>query len=97
MVAMEKLRDIVLDVLRERFDDVAIENIDIQRDRDEDGNDILRVQVVFDGNTKRLDARKASSVQRYMRPRLAEIQETAFPVMSYISKSDYRKHKAAAA
>ena len=45
---MEKLRDIVLDVLRERFDDVAIENIDIQRDRDEDGNDMQgRVNLVF--------------------------------------------------
>lgn len=97
MVSISNLTEIVTNVLRERFDDVDIERVEIERDFDDDGDEILRIQVVFDGKEKQLDARKASSVQRYMRPKLADVSENAFPVISYVSKSDYRKRNPAAA
>ncbi len=91
----QAIRDVVERVLKERFDDVEIESIEVESDYDDDGDRILRVQVVFDGTRKKLDAHKTSSVLRYMRPKLEEIDEFAFPVISYIAASDLRKSKAA--
>jgi len=97
MTDMRKLEKVIRDVLKERFGNVKFDTIDIKRDYDADGDEILRILVVVEDAVKRLDASRASTVQRYMRPKLADIQETAFPVISYVSRSDYRKQKAAAA
>lgn len=92
-----KIEKIVRNVLSERFENVEIESISVVFDVDEDGDDILRVKVIFDGQTKHLDARKASGVLRHLRPKIAEIGEDAFPIMSYIAKSELGKHKTEAA
>lgn len=93
----KKLRTIIQAVLNERFDDVAIDSINIMPDVDEDGDRILHVEVVFDGKQKQLDASKTSTVLRHMLPKFAEIGERGFPVISYIAKSEIRKSKAATA
>ncbi len=93
----EKLRKVIESVLRERFDNVEIETVSIESDFDEDGDAILRVKVIFDGEKKQLDARIASGVLRHMRPKMAEIGEEAFPVISYIAKSEIEDKKPAAA
>lgn len=90
-----RTRRIVEAVLKERLDGVDIESIAVESDIDDDGDRLLRVQVVFDGTRKPLDAHKTSGILRYMRPRLEEIDEFAFPVISYIAASDLRKAKAA--
>ncbi len=97
MVKREKLKEVIESVLRERFGDVEIETISIEPDFDEDGDAILRVKVMFDGEKNQLDARTASGVLRHMRPRIAEIGEEAFPVISYIAKSEFEDKKPAAA
>lgn len=97
MAENAELKAIVEAVLRERFDDVTIESMELERDIDQDGDEILRVNVIFDGKKKRLDSRKTSGLLRHLRPKIAEIGEYAFPVVSFISKSDYGKQKTAAA
>lgn len=90
------LRALVEEVLHERFEGVEIHSIGVVRDTDEDGDSILRLKVVFDGEKKTLDSRRASSVVRHMLARFAEAGEYAFPVISYIAKSDLRKSGTAA-
>ena len=97
MAEYDKLTEVIESVLRERFDNVEIESISIESDFDEDGDAILRVKVIFDSGQKQLDAHKSSSVLRYMRPKLAEIGEEAFPIISFIAKSEIGKTKPAAA
>lgn len=89
MASDVELHDVIMSVLKERFDDVVIESISVDPDFDKDGDPILVVKVIFDGTKKQLDARKTSTVIRHLRPKLAEINETAFPIISYISKSEY--------
>ncbi len=89
MVDREKLKKVIKAVLLERFDNVEIESIFIESDFDEDGDAILRVKVIFDGEQEQLDAHKTSSVLRHLRPKIAEIGEMAFPIISYIAKSEF--------
>ncbi|HER25626.1 MAG TPA: hypothetical protein ENI69_00795 [Rhodospirillales bacterium] len=97
MVSKSKLNAVIEKVLRDIFDDIDIETITVEPDIDEDGDNILRVRVIFDGENKQLDTHKTSSLLRYMRPKIADIGENAFPVVSFIAKSEIRKPKPEAA
>lgn len=88
MVENQELREIILAVLKEIFGDARIEGVNVAFAYDEDGDEILRVKVIFDGTEEQLDGRKASSVVRHMRPRLAAIGQQAFPIISYVSSDE---------
>lgn len=91
MQSIEKIKRIVSQILAERFDDITILSVNIDRDVDEDDNPILLVRVVFDGKAKNLDAKKASGIVRTLLPALADADERAFPILSFISKADLGK------
>lgn len=91
MTDTDTIRDIVRSILSERFENIDIVSINIDRDVDEDGAPILLVKVVFDGKKKQLDAKKASGLVRRILPKLAEADERGFPVLSFIEKSDLGK------
>ena len=57
---------------------------------------MVAIKIVFDGTEEQFDARKASSVVRHMRPRLAMIGEQAFPIISYVSSDEMSGVKDAA-
>ena len=88
MAENQKLKEIVRAVLKEIFGDARIRDVYVASAYDGDGDEILHVKVVFDGTEEQFDARKASSVVRHMRPRLATIGEQAFPIISYVSSAE---------
>ena len=88
MADNQQLKGIVRSVLEEIFGNDRIGDVYIASAYDEDGDEILRVRVVFDGTEEQFDARKASTVVRHMRPRLATIGEQAFPIISYVSSDE---------
>lgn len=88
MAENQKLERIIRSVLEEIFGNDRIEDVYVASAYDEDGDEILRITVVFDGTEEQFDARKASSVVRHMRPRLATIGEQAFPIISYVSSDE---------
>ena len=85
MVENQTAKEIIQAVLKEIFGDARIGDVYVAPDYDKDGDEILRVKVVFDGTEEQFDARKATSVVRHMRPRLAAIGQQAFPIISYVS------------
>ncbi|HEU0222957.1 MAG TPA: hypothetical protein VFR34_12200 [Paracoccaceae bacterium] len=92
-----RVRDIVANLLRERFANVTFRSIDVEPDEDADGDRILRVRVVFDAERKTLDPRKTLGLIRHLRPRLSKIKEEGFPVLSFIAASELEGEKPAAA
>ena len=96
MAENQELKGIIRAVLEEIFGDARIGDVHVASAYDEDGDEILRVKVVFDGTEEQFDARKASSVVRHMRPRLATIGEQAFPIISYVSSDEMSGVKDAA-
>ena len=96
MAENQELKGIIRAVLEEIFGDARTGDVHVASAYDEDGDEILRVKVVFDGTEEQFDARKASSVVRHMRPRLAMIGEQAFPIISYVSSDEMSGVKDAA-
>lgn len=82
-------------VVREAFPDGAIDAVQLEDDWDEDGEPIIWVTVVFRSGSV-LDVRKRMALISNIRPVLAEQGTSAFPVVSYRSKSDHDKLSAAA-
>jgi hypothetical protein len=87
----DKVADIVADVLGRDFEKIKIHKVNVTPDHDRDGNDILRIQVVFEGVLRGADVRHAAGAVRRLRPALEEIDVDMFPLLSFVSKLDYER------
>ena len=93
MTVAEKgnLERIIEAVLKDVFGAAQIEDVYVVHSVDADGDDILRVYVAFNGAEDQFNAKAASGVVRQMRPRLyEELEEDAFPIISYLSSADMK-------
>jgi hypothetical protein len=74
------------------FDNIEIVNVIVTPDTDRDGDDFLRVAVIFAGDLRESDARKVAGVSRTIRPTLREmIDEDLCPLLSFVSEIDYKR------
>ena len=87
----DRIKAIVREHLATWFDDIEITSINVRHVEDEDGVEFLAISVVFDGKKKQLDAAKTSKVVRHVRPKMRAAGENAFPVFSFIAKSELGK------
>lgn len=94
---MAALDELVGEVVRERLKDVKIESVTVERDVDSAGEQILRVTVVFDSRSKKLDADKMLGMSRHLKSRLTQDEAGLFPMFRFVSKGDAAKLKHAAA
>jgi hypothetical protein len=74
--------------LEEDFSNVRILQIEIVDDFDFEGDDIMKVQVVFEGRPSDLDRRALSSSIRRVRDALSSINVSAFPSLSFVTAKD---------
>ena len=88
MLEREEVAKIVSSLFHERFRNVEIISVDVNEETDADGDEILRVKVVFSADGGRLDSSLTSGFLRYLRPKLSELGIEQFPVMSFISVQD---------
>jgi hypothetical protein len=92
---LASIKRIVAQTLRRDFERIRILDVEIQEDVDFDGEDVLRINVIFEGTSKDLNAKKLSGAVRLLRPKLDKIHESAFPLLSFISKADHDKRASA--
>ena len=90
MVA-DDVQSVIEDVIRERLEAVKIVSVHAVRDDDLDGDEVLRVTVVVDSPASAFDPKRLSSLVRYLRPKLAELDEGAFPLVSFMSEADAKE------
>jgi hypothetical protein len=96
-VAMtDDIAHLIEDVVRERFADVNIQSVLVVKDTDYQDEAVFRVTVVFDHDGP-LDSRKTAGLVRHIRHRLLERQESTFPIVTFVSKSDAARMSPAAA
>ncbi|MGH6893418.1 MAG: hypothetical protein ACREEP_14300 [Dongiaceae bacterium] len=88
-----KIVEIVKKTLAADFAKMKILDVKIREELDSDGEDLLRVYVIFEGAPKDVDVRKLSGAVRHLRPKLSEMGETAFPLFSFISRGDVGAEK----
>ncbi|MCE2447879.1 MAG: hypothetical protein J4F35_05680 [Candidatus Latescibacteria bacterium] len=84
---LPKVKDVIEETLIERCGDV-FELIAVRPDFDQYGDEILVIKAIF--NEDRLGAQRTSGLIRHLRPKLAEVGTEAFPIISFIAKSELR-------
>lgn len=85
---MEEVAQMVAKTLHNDFENVKILNVKVNHDVDYDGDAILKIEVVFEGRPRDIDARMISGAVRRVRPHLEKLGELAFPLMSFVSRRD---------
>ena len=85
---MNDLDRIVRDEFRKRFPDAKLVSLELEEDSDYEGDPILQVRITFEAEADRLDPKETSGFIRHLLPALLKQGETAFPIVSYISKND---------
>ena len=90
-----KIRKVVTDTLSSQFKRIRIIDVEVEEDMDTSGDKILIIDVIFEGSTDDLDPKKLAGIERQLRPKLDAIEETAFPLVSFISKAEFEREKRA--
>ena len=93
----DKVARVVAKTLSSDFENIEIITVNVAEDLDRDGQEILRIEVVFEGDLKGNDALRVASAARRLRPVLEEIDADLYPLLSFVSKVDYdRGHRRSA-
>jgi hypothetical protein len=93
----KNIRDLLWPVVERELGGLKIVALNLQRDTDRDGDPVLLITVVFDDRKKDLNPKVISGMVRKVRPTLLDLGESAFPVFTYVGRSELGKIKPDAA
>jgi hypothetical protein len=89
-----KIASAIAKTLQDDFENIEIIAVHVSEDVDRDGQELLQVEVVFEGDLKKEDALRVAGAARRLRPVLEEIDTDLYPLLSFVSKVDYdRGHR----
>lgn len=86
--SVEELESAVKAELGISFSEISIVSVDITPDFDYEGDDILRVKVVYDGKPKDIKGNAIARAIRSVRPLLNARDWPAFPSISFVTRED---------
>jgi hypothetical protein len=93
----DRLAKAVADILGKIFKNIEIVQVLVTPDHDHDGDEILRIDVIFKGVLKEADAKHVAGAARHLLPALEKFDPDIYPLLSFVSKVDYdRGHKSEA-
>jgi hypothetical protein len=90
----KQIERLITETLRRYFENIEIIAVHVAQDLDQDGEEMLRVDVVFEGDLKESDARRVAGAERHLRPILEEHDADLYPLLSFVSKVDYEREHA---
>ena len=90
-----KTEEMIADTIRALLHSGKVVRIETRRGKFMDGDEVLRVKVIFDNKKKTLDAREMSSITRAVRKSMLDLNDAALPYFSSIAKSELGKRTAA--
>lgn len=79
--------------LAKLFTNITIEKVFVSPETDRDGNDVLRVEVVFSGALLDVDAKNVAGAARQIMPTIDGLvdDDDLYPLLSFVSKLDYER------
>jgi hypothetical protein len=69
--SFDPIKNVVRDTLSNDFDHIRIVDVRVRDDVDSDGSDVLRIDIIFEGDAEDLDAVKLSGAIRQLCPKRA--------------------------
>lgn len=94
---LASVKQAVKETFSRLFNHVHVSEVRIREDIDSDGDEVLRIDVIFDGTSNDLDPKKLAGFVAHLRPRLEQMQETALPLLYFISSAELNRNKRASA
>jgi|HubBroStandDraft_2_1064218.scaffolds.fasta_scaffold765085_1 hypothetical protein len=85
----------VFETLSRQLDAVKILDVKLNEDIGPEGEDVLRIEVIYEGDPGKIDPRIVSGMIRVLRPILNDAHESGFPLISLISKADLPRERRA--
>ena len=86
------IKNVVKDALTGAFNHIRVRDVKIHEEEDSSGDETLIIDVIFEGE---LSAKELHMANSMLRLKLSQIPVLAFPVLSFISKSDIENPKRA--
>ena len=88
----DKVAGMVKDLLTERFqDEFVFDPIIVEPEIDHDGDEYLKIYVVFDGDQKNLDPGWTLGLSARVWQEVAEMGVPGVPGISYVEKSEWEE------
>ncbi len=88
MLDQETVDDVIERVVRSRFPNVQIDSVEVVPDVDLDGDRMLRITVVFDGQAGDLDPARMAGLVRHIRSALPASEANSFPLVTYMTRAE---------
>lgn len=85
---LERAQTVVEDVLREQSTSVPLELLSMRPEVDGDGDEFIWVRLIHDREPGMLGSELQLGLMRRLRSRLEEVDVDAFPVLSFVARSD---------
>ena len=79
----DDLRKSVEGFIRDRFDPIKIEAVEIYEDCERDGSPVLEITVFFEGTPLDLARQEPPGFLTKLRQHLSDMHEDAFPLVSF--------------
>ena len=89
--ALDQATRAINEAIRSYLDDVPFVKIAVAPEIDEHGEEFLWVSAVYEGQPKDIDTRRSVTVIPFVRSKLEQVAVEAFPVISYIARSDLKE------
>ena len=88
---LDELRSIVHEQLAKRFgpEGLTFDPIVLEHEIDYEGDELLWIKIIFDGDQGKLDPRWTNRMFLFLDPALENLGITAFPITSFIEKSEW--------
>lgn len=93
MLDNEALSELVGKIVKRQFTEAVIHSVNVKSDVDSDGDDVLRVTIVFETSGKTLDRNKMVGLVRHLRSELTDMESDSFPLISFVSKKEAKKFR----
>lgn len=84
----EKRQEIIEQVVTEQLAPARIVKVMVEEDLDHDGDEILRVRIVFEAEDDKLDTDKVLELAGHLIRALEEISEERFPIPYFITPEE---------
>jgi hypothetical protein len=94
---LTSVKQAVSETFSRLFSHVRVCDVRVREDTAFYGDDILRIDVIYEGTAKDLDGKKLAGFIGHLRPKLEQIHEPALPLLSFISRADFYRNKRASA
>ena len=83
-----EIEELISKLVHERFAKAEVVSVNIKKDFDHDGDEILLVEVVFSNPNHKSLVELALGFLSHLRTNLVDNGINAFPVMSYVSEQE---------